>query len=89
MYSSAFFRRQGLEGNILKVAYSTRVDAPQALFEVIYGTKGIGSQVGRLIADQDYGLFHIELIDPELWPPCDDECEHEDNIKHLHCGKKT
>ena len=86
MYSSAFLRQTRLKGNCFKVATSSLPDLDKAMDEVIYGSKGLGTQVGRLFHGKKYGLFHPEQVDPKLWPCCDEKCNHPDKIKRRHCG---
>ena len=90
MYSSAFIHEKRLKGNCFKVATSSLIDLNKVMEEAIYGSKGLGEQVGRLIASVKPGrLFHSEHIDPNLWPPCDEKCNHPDTIKRRHCGCRT
>ena len=50
-----------LKGNCFKVATSSLTDLDKVMSEGIYGSKGLGEQVGRLFASVKPGqLFHSE-----------------------------
>lgn len=89
MCYSGFLNKHGLKGNVLKVASSARPNFEKAVTEIIYGSNGIYSRVGGLIASRKFGLFHVEYIKRKLWPPCDHKCDHKDNITRRHCGERA
>ena len=89
MCYSGFLISKELKGNVLKVATSSRPNFEKAVTEIIYGSNGIYSQVGGLIASRKFGLFHVEYIKRKLWPPCDGKCKHDDHITRRHCGERA